>query len=264
MAINIIFVDDEKEDLSSFMRNVIGLEDIHYHFFGDDCDGAYEYVLSNPVDCAFLDIHISASDGVALAKKMLKAKPDLKIAFITGYVNDEQALKDAFGKSLIAFAYKPFGKQTFLNCLAKLSQSGDKMKRVQIHCFNKFEVFVNGIPLVFHSKKSEELLALMVAYSDSTLEMNHVISLLWPNYDLDLAKRLYRDAVFRLRVTLKEAEIEGLCEFSRGKCALNASLANCDYWDMLKEKNPSQNPDAFLRQYPWSSHIRERIHELKR
>lgn len=262
MALNLLFVDDEKEALSSYMQVIIGEGDIHYHFIPYDFLGAIDYVSHNDVDLAFMDIQMSTGSGIDLAKRILEIQPDVKIAFITVYSQKEEELKEIFGESLIEVAYKPFDKNALLRCIDKLPQGKQEETRVEIQTFGLFQVWVNGVPISFHSKKLRELFALMVAYPSSTLEMEYVISLLWPNHDVELAKRLYHDAVFRLRLSLKESGVENLCEFQRGRCNLNTTLITCDYWSALQKGIFVRHYQSFLQEYAWSAPLRTLLGQL--
>jgi two-component SAPR family response regulator len=109
--------------------------------------------------------------------------------------------KSGWAGNLLGFAYKPFDCD-ILNRFIELVYSQSAKPDVFFSCFGPFDLFVNGRALDFYSTKSKELLALLVAYRGSELMMDDAINHLWPEKNIDLAKRLYRDAIWRLRKLL--------------------------------------------------------------
>ena len=93
---------------------------------------------------------------------------------------------------------------------------------------------LNGKPIEFKSTKSKELLALLVAYNGSTLTMGDAIAHLWPDKDVELAKKLYRDAVWRLRKTLKDSGIGDIVEFQKAKTYIKKEGIKCDYCSFIR------------------------------
>ena len=137
--------------------------------------------------------------------------------------------------------------------------SKEERSGIVLTTFGPFDLHVNGHAVEFHSKKAKELLALMTAYPDSTLHLDHIIALLWPNHDPFLAKRLYRDASFRLRATLKEAGAEGLVEFGHACCRINRNKASCDYWSYLNGRGDSAYYGEFMAGYSWGHTISHKL-----
>lgn len=80
--------------------------------------------------------------------------------------------------------------------------------------------------------------------------MSDAITQLWPDYDLDKAKILYRDAVWRLRKTLKDIGFNCVL-FFRGSLGLRKENIQCDFWDYLEGKNNDFHGD-FLKSFDWS------------
>ena len=80
--------------------------------------------------------------------------------------------------------------------------------------------------------------------------MSDAISQLWPDRDIDKAKILYRDAVWRLRKTLDEYNIHNV-SFQRGLLMLDKSNISCDYWDYLNGTNDNVK-GIFLKSYDWA------------
>jgi two-component system LytT family response regulator len=253
----IIVVDDEIASLSIFLSHVINNDNIEYKFFLSHPKKAVDYVSENVVDGAFLDINMPEIDGVSLARLLLKANPEIRIVFITGYTYDVEALEKEFGPSLLGFAYKPYDSE-ILNCFIEKVYYHSTKPKIRFQTFGAFDLFVNDTPIRFTSSKSKELLALLVAYDGSSLTMDDAICHLWPEKDIDLAKRLYRDAVWRLRSVLKDCGILFLVDFKRALLFLHKEGAECDYWSYLHE-NSGNYDGEFLIGYDWSLDYQARL-----
>jgi two-component SAPR family response regulator len=247
---NVVVVDDEASALATFLVNVVDDTRITYKFFKKDPREALAYVRNNPVDAAFLDILMPLMNGVDLAEELIKIVPGIKIIFITGYAADEAAIQKRLGGNLLGFAYKPFDCD-ILNRFIELVYSQSAKPDVFFSCFGPFDLFVNGRALDFYSTKSKELLALLVAYRGSELMMDDAINHLWPEKNIDLAKRLYRDAIWRLRKLLGENGLLYLVTFARAKLALHPEFAHADYWDCLAGDKKAYH-GVFMVNYDWS------------
>ena len=95
--------------------------------------------------------------------------------------------------------------------------------------------------------------------------METAISLLWPFKELDLAKRLYRDSVYKLRQKLNEFGIANLVIFQRGATRLNTDFTTikCDYWDYLNDKDDHSYNGYFLTSYSWNKPIKVLLDKKK-
>lgn len=246
----IIVVDDEVIALADFLVEVVNDIKIEYKFFLDNPLDTIEYVKNNDVAGAFLDINMPKINGVELAKKLVLAAPKIKIVFITAYTHDEKAIQEKLDINLLGFCYKPFLAYD-INCYIEQMYANDRDNKIKVVAFGTFDVFVHRNVVRFSSFKSKELLALLMAYNGKSLTMSDAICHLWPDKPLDLAKSLYRDAVWRLRKTLKDYNIEEIVEFRRALLILNKRNIDCDYWNYLEKKDSSYF-GQFLVSYDWS------------
>jgi two-component system LytT family response regulator len=256
----IIVVDDEIASLSIFLSHVIHYDEIDYKFFQDNPEKAIDYVKENPVDGAFLDIQMPQIDGITLAREIVKVSPVTKIVFITGYTYDVEALKKEFGSALLGFAHKPYDSNVLNRYIEELHFQSTR-PALRFKTFGSFDLFVNGKPLHFSSSKSKELLALLVAYEGSSLTMDDAIGHLWPEKNIDLAKRLYRDAVWRLRSALKDAGLSFLVDFKRAILSIKTNDIDCDYWSYLHDRTGGYE-GAFLTGYDWSLPYQDHLDDL--
>lgn len=256
----IIVVDDEISALNTFLPNVVDSTDIECKMFMNEPRAALEYSRFNKVDVAFLDIKMPQINGVDLAKLMLASNPAIKIVFISAYAKDEQSIREQLNGKVAGFCHKPYDAEQLRNLLSSLNTDNPK-PTVFLRTFDSFDLFVNGVAVDFSSSKAKELLALLTDAKGSYVTMDTAIGNLWADKNADLAKRLYRDAVCRLRLTLKDAGIENLVTFERGRAVMNTRIASCDMWDYVEKGGVFSG--RYMPQYDWSLITEGTLEQLK-
>lgn len=243
----IICIDDEALILKDMLEFVLD-KDIDCRFFCKETEKAVEYSAKNKVDLAFIDICLGKENGFCVARKLLCHNSDIKIVFITGFSYDEEETRKELGKNVLAILKKPLSGtdvRYWINFVAS------DCTAVEITTFGAFGVKVNGEPVRFISAKSKELLAFLIYNNGNTVEMENVICALWADKDLDKAKIMYRDSVWKLRKTLTNYHIPWLVEFGRKSLTAKKDGVVCDYWDLLDGKNNDYRGN-FLTNYDWS------------
>lgn len=243
----IIIVDDEPQALASFLLTSLG-KDFDYRFYCEKPYEAIDYCATHQVEAAFLDIRMPNINGVDLAHEILRVNKSVKIIFITAFTFDEKAIRAELGDRVLGFAYKPFDPIKLSSFFAQIE---DRKMDVFLKTFAPFDLFIDGEAVDFTSAKSKELLALLTVFNGSTLTLEQSISKLWPNHDVELSKRLYRDAKIRLKSVLEESGLSELVSFGYGYLRINKEYARCDYWDFLAEKTKPYN-GTFLPNYDWA------------
>ena len=258
---NIIIVDDEMAALSTFLYDIVKDHTINYKLFLGESHAAVEYVSSRDVDAAFLDICMPAMDGVSLAEKLIKVSPDIKIVFITGFAQDVDDIKRRIGTNLLGFCNKPYDKKLMLNYMELIRQFAQNRRDISIRTFGCFDLFINEVPVKFSYSKSKELLALLVDKNGAFLPLGEAIACLWPDKPPDHAKNLYRDAVYRLRMVLRENNLLPLITVTRAAIAINKENVDCDYWRFL-HGDKSWYAGSYMPHYDWSLETQSQIENL--
>lgn len=243
----IIVIDDEIKDLQYFLNEVFKIKNIEYKFFDDNREDILDYALSSNLDAAFIDINMPSTNGFLLAKELIKINSRLLIVFITGYNYNKNDIEAELLPNFIGFLYKPYSHFDLNNILTIIESTKPIM---HVKMFDTFDCFINSNIVEFSSKKSKELFALLLVYNGKTLEMNDAIANLWGDRRLEKSKSLYRDAVWRLRKTLKKYNFNCVI-FHRARLILIKDNIQCDYWDYLIKDTNSYN-NEFLKNYDWS------------
>ena len=254
-----IVVDDETNALHVFLDSVMWDLKREYRFFKDDKEAILSYVKENDVDGAFLDIGMPRINGIDLAKELLKIKPNMKIAFVTGMSKSMEDLPEDIRPSVVGFIYKPINQNDFEKVAALLES---RKQILEVRTFGTFDCFLNGRLVHFSSAKSKELFALLIVYEGKTVTMDQAIAALWPDKDRDKAKILYRDAVWRLRQTLNEIGYPCV-EFGRAVLSADVSDIDCDYYDLINGKGMPYGGE-FLPSYDWSMEYQSIIDYVKK
>lgn len=245
----IIIVDDEMSALNALLVNMVDAVDIKYQIFNQEPLQALEFVRMNKVDAAFLDINMPKINGIELAARLKKLNPNIQIVFISGYEQNEQSIVAQLGDNVVGFFYKPYGNEEMRELLNTLRNSLEK--KIVLQTFGSFNVFVNGSAIVISCSKSREMLAYLTDAEGGIVTMGSVINALWPDKNVELAKKLYKDAVFRLRRALRQYGIENLVSFGRAQLKLNVERAKCDLWE-YKKRNTGKYIGEYLTNYDWS------------
>ena len=242
----IIIVDDEMHALQLFLADLIGY-DAEYRFFNDDRNGILKYVAENRPEAAFLDINMPGINGVDLAGELVATQPSIKLVFTTGLDISRQDLPAAVAANTLGFLYKPYNRDELRRYLSEIAHKAVKMT---VKTFGTFDCFLDGRLVKFSSSKSKELFALLIAYHGKALTMTDAISQLWPDTDTDKSKILYRDAVWRLRKTLRDVGFNCVT-FGRANLTLIKDNIRCDMWDYVEGDRLLYNGE-YLKNYEWS------------
>ncbi len=253
---NAVIIDDEKESVLTFTNAVIDIPNISLNVFSNKCEELLSYARSHQVDVAFLDIVMPKINGIELAKKLIDINQAIKIVLITGYAQDIEAIKRELKDNLFEFCYKPYDEERIHEILARLLNQ-DKMN-VSFKTFPRFDMYVNGVHVDFERAKSKEFLAILVDHRGGEVTLDEAITKLWVDKEPELAKRLYRDAISRLRMKLNEYGISNLVDFARGRARLNCSNVSCDYWDYL-DGNKTLFKGEYMRPYEWAAEIEDSL-----
>lgn len=253
---NAIVLDDERDSLLLFTKHIIDISNLSVNVFSLKYEDALIYARSNKVDVAFLDIVMPSINGIDLAEKFIEINPDIQIVFITGYAQDIESIKKRIGKNFFDFCYKPYDEETMRGIIVRLLTREEK--NVRIKTFPRFDLYVNDVLVDFERNKSKELLALLVDHRGGELTMEEAITKLWVDKKSDLAKRLYRDAVSRLKLKLKQYGLENIVTFNRARAHLNTTGISCDYWDYLDKKETSFFGE-YMRPYEWATEREEEL-----
>ena len=202
----VIYVDDEHPARENFRLTISQIGEVRDVQIFRNREQAVEWVKSNPVDVAFLDIEMPGCDGLTLSRELREHKPDLHVVFVTAYY---QYALDAWQTEAMGYVLKPYSVSDLRKCLERASCYRPRPRqRVEIRTFPNLEIFVDGKPVILKRAKPRELFALLVERGSAGVTTGHGIACLWPERaNSNDTQSLFRMTYKRL---LEDLEKEGL------------------------------------------------------
>lgn len=252
MKLRTILVDDELWSMEQFELECMNT-DIELLGKFESAKEALSFAGTHEIDLALLDVEMPDMNGILLGKKLREIKHDMIVIYVSGY---EQYLKEAiFDVKADYYLLKPYSHEDIADILNRARHlSGRLQKKVRVHTFGAFDVFVDGELVKFTNQKAKELFALCIDNCGGEVAMKEAVALLWEGRDYDeKVKGLYRKALTYLRTILKECGVENIFESKRGSCHVNRREISCDYFDVLEGKNIKDTlfDGRYMTNYSW-------------
>ena len=244
-----IAVDDEALMLGALTAAIEASNDITSVARFSDCEAALEYAKSNPIDIAFLDINMRGMGGLALAEKIVSARPACKIVFCTGY--EEYAIS-AFKLHASGYLMKPISAEDVQGEIDNIKGMRAQEKLLTVKCFGDFEVYAKNEKVVFKRLKSKELFAFLIDRKGAGMTAKQICAVLFPD-DMDDAKNsaYLRQLVMDLKNTLKAVGAESVLCHETPCYRVDTSLIKCDYISYLETGKPEFHGE-YMTQYSWA------------
>ena len=244
-----IAVDDEALMLGALTAAIEASNDITSVARFSDCEAALEYAKSNPIDIAFLDINMRGMGGLALAEKIVSARPACKIVFCTGY--EEYAIS-AFKLHASGYLMKPISAEDVQGEIDNIKGISQKEKILTVKCFGNFEVYAKNEVLVFKRLKTKELFAFLVDRNGAGMTAKQICAVLFPNDSDDTKNSAYlRQLVLDLKNALKAVGAENVLCHETPCYRVDTNLLKCDYFSYLETGKPEFHGE-YMTQYSWA------------
>ena len=244
-----IAVDDEVLMLGALVKAINASPDIREVTKFSDCEEALGFVNKNTVDIAFLDINMRGMGGLALAEKIVEARPNCKIVFCTGY---EDYAISAFKLHASGYLMKPISAEDVQAEINNIKGLRQKEKLLTVKCFGNFEVYTKNEKLMFKRLKSKELFAFLVDRNGAGMTAKQICAVLFPD-DIDDNKNAayIRQLVLDLKNTLKTVGAESVLRHETPCYRVDTSLIQCDYISYLETGKPEFRGE-YMTQYSWA------------
>ena len=247
-----ILVDDELWTMEQFEEDSKDISEIEIVGKFSRSVEAYEFAKANQVDFALLDIEMPEMNGIELGKKLRELYPDIIIVFVTGY--DKYLPQAILEMKADYYVMKPYSQKDVEDVLNRAALlAGRQKKRVRIHTFGRFDVFVDDKLMHFTNAKAKELLAVCVDRLGGSVSMEEIIDKLWEEREYDRnVKSLYRKAVIYLNSIFKEYDVHDVFVSERASCHINKDEVICDYYDYLKGDGKQEFCGEYMFDYSWA------------
>lgn len=200
-------------------------------------------------DVVFLDIEMRGMSGLELAERMKPLSPQSNLIFVTGHA---KYAAEAMSLYPSGYVLKPVTAERIRQELDHLRHPvlAHGERRVRLHCFGNFEVFIDDKPVSFRYEKAKELLAYLV--DRGTLCSNEeIIAALW---EKEISSSYFRNVRKDLIDTFREAECGDVLLQHRGRIGILPEKVMCDYYDWQRDVNRTENAyrGEYMAQYSWS------------
>lgn len=229
-----------------------------------DPEAALEYVYSNRVEFALMEVKLEPVDGIELTRRMRAVNPDMIVIFVSdqsGYMLEALRVKADY------FVLKPYEREDILDALNRAKLLSKRLhKRVYIRTFGRFDVFIDGRLVNFANSKSKELLALCVDRMGGEVSMEEAVDKLWPDRDYDnRVKALYRKAVIGIHSLLEAQGVPEVFCNRRGVCYLMEDQVECDFYDFLRHQNNREElySGEYMFEYSWAEETNAWLQKLE-
>ena len=244
-----IAVDDEVLMLGALVSAIEESDDISSVTKFSDCEEALEFAKTNYIDIAFLDINMRGMGGLALAEKIVEARPNCKIVFCTGY--QEYAIP-AFKLHASGYLMKPISAEDVQGEIDNIKGQRQKEKLLTVKCFGNFEVYAKNEKVVFKRLKSKELFAFLIDRNGAGMKAKEICAAMFPDDTDDAKNAAYlRQLIMDLKNTLKTVGAEKVLCHETPCYRIDTSLIKCDYISYLETGKPEFHGE-YMTQYSWA------------
>ena len=246
-----IIADDEpliRKDIHRTAAKVFG-EGTEF-FFAENTDQVLEIIREQKVQIALLDIEMPFIGGVEVAKRIREISPKTNVVFVTGH---EKYALEAYAAYATDFIVKPVNEERLRKAYENLRFP---VPRLEVRCFGRFDVMVDGSSVTFKRSQCREVMAYMIDKLGGEVSEDEFRYLLWSEEeDTDSKKRYVRNIISDIRIALKERGIENVVINNKSTgYRINRELIDCDYYDYLDGKRTfTQNElESYMEQYDWA------------
>ena len=245
----VIAVDDEELVLETLINAIKESPDITNVRGFVSCTEALQWVTSNPVDIAFLDINMRGMGGLTLAEHIMEMCPQCKIVFCTGY--SEYAVS-AFQMHVSGYLLKPITAQSVQKEIDHIKKECSKEKLLTVRCFGNFEVFYKGELLGFKRTKTKELLACLIDRRGAAVTTKQICAKLWEDNNNEARNVNYMYQLLDdLRHSLRAVGAEKILNRGCATYAVDITMVDCDYYRYLECGKP-EFLGEYMIQYSWA------------
>ncbi len=252
--IRVILVDDMPKARNMLRMLLANLSDVEIVADFGDAVAAIDFLKETSVDLVFMDIEMPEMNGLE-AEAVISTLPNPpKIIFSTAYAS--YSIR-AWGTDAISYIVKPYSLQAIQDAVEKFRRQLQPIAvqpdtlRIEISCFPIFNVFIDGSPIYFKSKKAKELLAFLVHSRGGWTENTDICYNILEDMDEDMAKNNLRTYVKRLKLTLESSGITDLIDQQYGALKVDKTKFGCDYYRYL-EGDGSLFSGEYLKEYSWA------------
>jgi two-component SAPR family response regulator len=250
----ILALDDEVKGLSVLVDSIKKAEPESEVVSFRNVKDATEYVKANPVDVAFLDIHVGKDSGIEFGYVLKRLYPKVNIIFATDYTSftGEAFLMHASG--YLTKPITPTKVQEEMEHLRYPLEVNYEKNKIFIKTFGNFDIFVDGKPINFKRNLSKEVLAILVDREGKSVNRMELASVLFGDDEYTRKTQDYLSKIIKeLLTSLKEAKCEDLIIKNKNFYSVDKTKFVCDAYEFLAGNMDAINlyQGVYMGQYVW-------------
>lgn len=261
----IIAVDDEPKALNSLLRVLQEtVPDADVVSF-TEAEEAFVHLAGNKVDIAFLDIKMGGLTGIELAQKCKSLCPSVNIIFVTGY---SQYTMEALRLHVSGYLMKPVRADDLRKEMDNLRHPlRPPNKRVRIHTFGNFEVFVDEKPLRVPRKKCKECLAYLADRRGAGVTFAQLSAVLWEDQPISrTVQKNTHKIISALWKALEEVDAANILIRTHTDIAIDMGKIDCDYFSAISGDMAWMNAftGEYMTNYSWAEFTLGELIEIRK
>jgi len=208
-----------------------------------------KHIKSTKIDVVFLNIEMSLLNGLSVAEHLKSDDPSIHVVFVTQY---HHYAVQAFEINALDYLMQPIRRNRLKNTLSRIYPQPYKEKRannIHICCFGslriKFGEKNHPMNIRWRTRKTGELFAYLLLNHNKNVRKDFLVDLLWPHIGWQRGISQLYSAVYQMRKTLNELNI-------------NIEIESCDQHYILHLNNIKLDIEKWEQSIDNLSEINER------
>lgn len=203
------------------------------------------HAKSTRLDVVFLNIEMSLLNGFSIAEYLKSQNPNIAIVFVTQHL---QYAVQAFEINAIDYLTLPVERNRLQKTINRIYPSTyhkkNKSNHIVICCFGTLMFKTKGdnrsINIQWRTRKSEELFAYLLFNHGKNIRIDYLVDLLWPHTCWERGISQLYSAIYQIRKTLKELDINIKIENSNQSYILHINDVELDVekWEQAINQLP--------------------------
>lgn len=211
----VFIADDEPLALRSMEKLIKEIDGIEVIGKFQDPRLIVDAVIKERPDLIFLDIEMPVLSGLEIAERLLQLELGIKIVFVTAF--SEYAV-NAFELNALDYLMKPVRKDRVIKALNRIRDTLDppgsadftREAAFRLRLFQSLQIeypLQEPQPLRWRTAKAQELFIYLLQRNGQTVRKDTLITIIWPDYDLDKAYTNLYTTVYQLRKTINQLSL---------------------------------------------------------
>ena len=243
-------VDDEGLGLEALKRVVVSAPQVTGTATFDNESEALLWAEHHRPDVAFLDIQLHEMGGLTLAQSLRELHPSLPIVFCTAYEN--YAVRAMNLHIDASYLMKPIQRDAVVRELDRILAKPPE-KLLDVVCFGRFDVSMDGKPLNFGRSISKELLACLIDRRGARMTIPELYAKVCDSRQ-SLSRQSVYQALYALKAALNAVGAEAVLISGPGSYGIDISKVRCDYYRLLNGDADAARAfrGEYMNQYSWA------------